>query len=122
MPPLLCPITTGCAKPRADVEIHGVAVEQQRRSHRLALGLVVQAVERDRFGGNGNELGAHRRPYFGGMIGKSRKARRAGPKCKVVFPPKTAGGRSAGSSWRKGPQPFMGFFMFDSVAASPWCS
>ena len=24
-----------------------------------------------------------------------------------------------GSSWTKGPQPFIGFFMFESVAASP---
>src|SRR6267378_2900709 len=44
---------------RADIEVHGVAVEQQRRTCRPALGLVVQAVERNRTGGNGDELGAH---------------------------------------------------------------
>src|SRR6266581_3202678 len=45
---------------RADIEVHGVAVKQQRRARGFsAFGLVVQAVERDRFGGNGDELGAH---------------------------------------------------------------
>ncbi len=44
---------------RADIEVHGVAVKQQRRARGLALGLVVQAVERDRIGGDGDELGAH---------------------------------------------------------------
>ena len=57
---------------RADIEIHGVAVKQQRRARRPALGLVVQAVERNRIRGDGDELGAHAT-----TSGESRAARRS---------------------------------------------
>jgi hypothetical protein len=46
---------------RADVEVHGVAVEQQDGAACLAaLGLVPGPVERIGIGGNGNQLGVHR--------------------------------------------------------------
>src|SRR5512146_2283950 len=54
-----------------------------------------------------------------GITGRSRWAGRDGPKCNVTLPPKISGGRSVGSSCTNGPQPRMGFFMFESVAASP---
>ena len=63
-----------------------------------------------------------RRYAFFGTTGTSTYAGMPGAKCKVVVPPNTAAGRSSGSSCTNGPQPFIGFFMLDSVAgrASPF--
>jgi len=57
--------------------------------------------------------------YFGGITGSSTEALRCAPKCSVTLPPKIAGGRSVGSSCSNGPQPRIGFFMLESVVASP---
>ena len=73
-------------------------------------------------GGSWVGLGMREKPpsgYFAGITGNSTADFRFGPKCSVTLPPKTAGGRSSGSSCSNGPQPRIGFFMFDSVAASP---
>src|SRR6266851_7117929 len=53
---------------------------------------------RNRVGGNGNELGAHRHPYFSGITGNRSDERRFPPECSVTSPPKIAGGRS---SWAR---------------------
>jgi len=54
-----------------------------------------------------------------GITGSNTCAARAAPKWSVTLPPNTSGGRSAGSSCTNGPQPFIGCFMFESVAAGP---
>src|SRR5205807_6762625 len=55
--------------------------------------------------------------WLTGMMGRRTKGFCS--KCSVTRPPKICGGLSVGSSCTNGPQPFIGFFMLESVAASP---
>ena len=66
-------------------------------------------------------------PYFArvtgarwaGTTGSNRYGARAAETCSVLMPSKIRAGRSLGSVWVKGPQPVIGYFMFDSTPAGP---
>src|SRR5256885_5364517 len=111
-------------------------VQEERRHDRLRIHrdvclVVLPALEevdrhllyRDALEGEGDfdAIGGERAPETEELHGITGRRRCESARCSVVRPPKTAAGRSRGSSCRNGPQPRSSFLQFESRAPVLFC-
>jgi len=106
---------------RRDEAAHDVHRLPRREGNNESDGLVGIALRiRHRRQKNRYEENQNLHIQSSGIIGRSTYGFFS--KCSVTLPPNTSSGRSVGSSCVNGPQPFIGFFMLESVAAAKSCS